>query len=240
MKGVISYSIRFLFLLFLFLVSCDDEDTFRTELADFEDFELGEQSYWIGSDGSGQFTCGNKIFNNIYYADWNSWSGFAYSNVENSIIYNEIAKYAAIAGWGAEKSENYICVHQFEKVVIDFIEMEEPRVVRITNSTFTFYAIKYGYDYAKKFGGRDGSDPDWYKLTITGIGYSNEITGTVDFFLADYRFDNNEDDYIVDNWNYVDLTALGIVKSLEFELSSSDVGTPLYFCMDDLKGRIHF
>ena len=226
--------------MFLFLVSCDDEDTFRTEVADFEEFELAEQSYWDGSDGSGQFISGNKIFYNVFYQDWNSWSGFAYSNVENSIKYNEIAKYAANAGWGAEKSENYVCVHQFEKVVIDFIEMEEPRVVRITNSTYTAFAIKYGYDYAKKFGGRDGSDPDWFKLSITGIGYSNEITGTVDFFLADYRFDNNEDDYIVGNWNYVDLTDLGIVKSLEFELSSSDAGTPLYFCMDDLKGRIHY
>jgi len=224
----------------MLIISCTDEDTFRTEVADFEDFELEKQSYWIGSDGIGQFTSGNKIFNNIYYPDWNSWSGFSYSNVENSILYNEIAKYASIAGWGAEKSENYVCVHQFEKVVIDFLEMEEPRVVRITNSTYTFFAIKYGYDYAKKFGGRDGSDPDWFKLTITGIGYSNEITGTVDFFLADYRFDNNEDDYIVGNWNYVDLRDLGIVKSLEFELSSSDAGTPLYFCMDDLKGRIHY
>ncbi len=220
--------------------SCSDEDTFRTEVADFEDFELEEQSYWNGSDGSGQFIYGNKIFNNVYYPDWVSYSGFSYSNVENSIKYNEIAKYAAIAGWGAEKSENYVCVHQFEKVVIDFIEPEEPRLVRITNTTFTAFAIKYGYDYAKKFGGGDGSDPDWFILTITGIGYSNEITGTVDFFLADYRFENNEDDYIVDGWNYVDLTSLGIVKSLEFELSSSDAGTPLYFCMDDLKGRIHY
>jgi Domain of unknown function (DUF4465) len=230
----------FIILLLAILVSCTDEDTFRTEVADFEGFELTEQSYWIGSDASEQFHDGNKIFNNVYYPDWNSWSGFAYSNVENSIIYNDIAKYAAIAGWGAEKSENYACVHQFEKVVIDFVQMEEPRVVRITNSTYTYFAIKYGYDYAKKFGGRDGSEPDWFKLTITGIGYSNEITGTVDFFLADYRFDNNEDDYIVGNWNYVDLRDLGIVKSLEFELSSSDAGTPLYFCMDDLKGRIHY
>ena len=63
--------------------------------------------------------------------------------------------------------------------------------------------------------------------------------GTVDFYLADYRFADNSKDYIVENWEYVDLSSLGVVKSLEFSLNSSDAGvfgmnTPAYFAMDDL------
>jgi hypothetical protein len=61
----------------------------------------------------------------------------------------------------------------------------------------------------------------------------------VEFYLADYRFADNRDDYILDTWQYVDLTSLGMIKSLEFTLSSSDIGewgmnTPAYFAIDTL------
>ena len=63
------------------------------------------------------------------------------------------------------------------------------------------------------------------------------VTGEVEFYLADYRFADNGEDYIVDTWEYIDLSSLGAVKSLEFGLSSSDVGdfgmnTPAYFALD--------
>lgn len=228
------------FIIPIFVFSCTDEDTFKTDEAEFERIKLEEQSYWNGSDGSGQFQYGNKIFNNTFYPDWNTWSGFAYTNVLNYLYFNEIAKYAAFPSGGANESENYVVAHQFEKIVIDFEELEEPRTVLITNCTYSALAIKYGYGYAKKFGGKDGRDPDWFKITITGIGHANEIKGTIDFFLADFRFEDDSDDYIVDKWEYVDLKSLGLVKRLEFELSSSDAGTPLYFCLDNLRGRIPY
>jgi len=61
-------------------------------------------------------------------------------------------------------------------------------------------------------------------------------THYVEFYLADYRFDDSSKDYIVDSWTRVDLTPLGYVDSLEFVLSSSDVGpyginTPLFFAI---------
>lgn len=238
MKSIKIY--RIIPFLFLFMVACTDEDTFKTDYADFENIEIEEQSYWNGSEGSGQFVYGNKTFYNSYYPDLDSWSGFAYSNVINYLYYNEIAQYAAFPSGGATESENYAVGHQFEKMVIDFEELEEPRYVQITNCTYTALAIKYGYGFAKKFGGKDGSDPDWFKLTITGIGSANEIKGTIDYFLADYRFEDYSEDYIVDKWEYIDLSGLGIVKSLEFELASSDAETPLYFCLDNLKGRIPY
>ncbi|MHC4324705.1 MAG: DUF4465 domain-containing protein, partial [Planctomycetota bacterium] len=57
--------------------------------------------------------------------------------------------------------------------------------------------------------------------------------------LADYRFEDAGEDYIVDTWQYVDLTSLGEVVSLEFALSSSDVGdwgmnTPGSFAVDTI------
>ena len=43
----------------------------------------------------------------------------------------------------------------------------------------------------------------------------------------------------MDDWEWVDLSSLGTVAGLEFDLSSSDTGpsgmnTPAYFAMDDL------
>ena len=94
-----------------------------------------------------------------------------------------------------------------------------------------------GSGFSKKFGGSTGNDADWFLLTITGKDAYGNITDTVDFYLADYRYENNSSDYIVDSWEYVDLGGLGAAKSLEFLLSSSDTGgygmnTPAYFAMD--------
>jgi hypothetical protein len=107
----------------------------------------------------------------------------------------------------------------------------------VTNNNYTYYSMLYGDAYAKQFGGAGGDDEDWFLLTITGKDELDEITGLVEFYLADYRFANNDFDYIVDGWEYVDLTGLGIVKSVEFGLSSSDTGewgmnTPAYFVID--------
>ena len=227
----------------LFTIGCGDDDNFKTDVSDFESIKLDKQSYWNGSDGSGKFTDGNKVYWNTFYPDWNTWSGFAYSNVINYLYYNSTAMFAAYPSGGANESENYAIAHQFHKIVISFkdsLRGEEPRVVQLTNTTYTALAIKYGYGYAKKFGGADGSDPDWFKVTIKGIGMVEQITGTIDFFLADFRFDDPSKDYIIDKWEYVDISSLGRVKRLEFEISSSDPGTPLYFCLDNLKGRIPY
>ncbi|MBO4549163.1 MAG: DUF4465 domain-containing protein, partial [Bacteroidaceae bacterium] len=55
-------------------------------------------------------------------------------------------------------------------------------------------------------------------------------------YLADLRDEATA--YIINDWRYVDLSGLGAVAKLGFELSSSDTGewgmnTPGYFCFDD-------
>ena len=96
-----------------------------------------------------------------------------------------------------------------------------------------------GDSFAKKFGGVSGDDADWLLLTITGRDIADVVTGVVEFYLADFRFADNSQDYIVNTWQSVDLTSLGSVKSIEFSLSSTDVGefgmnTPGYFVVDSV------
>ena len=95
-----------------------------------------------------------------------------------------------------------------------------------------------GDGFAKKFGGVGGDEQDWFLLTIDG-SLGGSAGGTVEFYLADYRFADNSLDYLIDDWSYVDLSGLGEVDQLTFNLSSSDVGgfgmnTPAYFALDNL------
>ena len=110
--------------------------------------------------------------------------------------------------------------------------------VYVTNAAINYISMKYGDSYGKKFGGENGTDPDFLKLTAVGKNGDTE-TGSVDFYLADYRSDYSCDDYIVTDWSWMDLSSLGEVSSIEFSLSSSDNGdygmnTPTYFCLDGL------
>ena len=88
-----------------------------------------------------------------------------------------------------------------------------------------------GDSYAKKF-----EKGDWFKLTITGYDENDEETGTKEYYLADLRDEATA--YIINDWRYVDLSGLGKVAKIGFELSSSDNGnwgmnTPAYFCFDN-------
>jgi hypothetical protein len=225
--------------------------TAGADIVTFDDLNLAPESYWNGSDGSGGFASGSAYFNNNYNSTYDSWDGWAYSNTTDTTTPGYTNQYSAISG-GGFNSDNY----GISYVPLDFMGgTYEPIPTSLTftdttngftvsgayfiNTTYVCLSMKDGYYSAKKFGGSSGNDPDWFLLTITGKNALGAETGTVEFYLADYRFEDNSKDYIVESWEYVDLSSLGTVKNLEFNLSSSDVGdfgmnTPTYFAMDDL------
>jgi hypothetical protein len=211
--------------------------------ATFDDLALPAESYWNGSDGSGGFTSGGVHFSNNYDAEWASWDGFSYSNLTDTTMQGIAAQYNAIAGSGQGGSATY-AIGYVGWALPPTVTLSSPGVVDglyVTNCNYAYYSMLNGDAFAKKFGGAGGSDPDFFLLTITGKDADGNATGTVDFYLADYRFEDNGEDYIVDTWRYVDLTTLGEVESLEFALSSSDFGdwgmnTPGYFAIDSIIG----
>lgn len=216
-------------------------DVAHAGTADFEDLALSAESYWNGSDGSGGFISGGMHFNNSYNADWGSWDGFSYSNVTDTQVQGLAAQYNAIAGSGQSGSANY-AIGYVGWVSPPTVTLGAPAVVDgvyVTNCSYPYYAMLNGDMFSKKFGGATGDDPDWFMLTITGKDAAGAVTGAVDFYLADYRDVDGGRDYIVETWQYVDLSLLGVVETLEFTLSSSDVGdwgmnTPAYFAIDTL------
>jgi hypothetical protein len=209
------------------------------ETADFEDLSLAPESYWNGSDLSGGFVSRGVYFKNNYDSTYDSWDGFAHSNITDTASSGWSAQYNAITGEGQNGSANYgICFVGW--VELPVITLDKAGVVDglyVTNNNYAYYSMLNGDAFAKKFGGSSGNDEDWFLLTIMGKDVGGVVTGTVDFYLADYRFENNGEDYIVNTWEYVDLSSLGAVKNLEFNLSSSDAGsfgmnTPAYFALD--------
>ena len=216
------------------------------EIATFDDLSLGPESYWNGSDGSGGFASGIAVFNNNYNPAYMSWDGFAYSNITDTGASGWTAQYNAITGCGEAGSANYAI--GFDPTASGFgtelptMTLNTAGIVDglyVTNNNYAYYSMLYGDFYAKKFGGDSGDDPDWFLLTIIGKDADGAVVNSVDFYLADYRAADNDQDYIIDTWKYVDLTELGVVKSLEFSLISSDIGsygmnTPAYFALDTI------
>jgi len=96
-----------------------------------------------------------------------------------------------------------------------------------------------GDGFAKKFGGATGDDPDFYLLTIKKYQNGELSTDSIDFYLADYRFEDNSQDYIIKDWTSIDLSSLGVADSVSFTVASSDIGqfginTPTYICIDNV------
>lgn len=220
---------------------------------DFQDLPLpGSNSAYYGQDHAGGFTNRGTFFNN-QFTDFGggffAWDGFAYSNVVNTTTpgyTNQFAAYHLPDGDGSNKygvvfSYNYEgpnIVDSFARVTLPTVA--RPLSVQLTNTTYTALSMLNGDDFSKKFGGTTGNDPDFLRLLIQGRDVTNSVTGSVEFYLADYRFTENSLDYVLSQWTTVDLSTLPMTtRSLTFQLTSSDVGelginTPAYFAMDNL------
>ena len=216
--------------------------TITAQNADFENFNLGAEEFLNGSDGSGGFQSGGYYFPNQYNDIWQSWSGWAISSMTDNQTPGPGNQYSAIAGSGADGSNTY-AVSFVVGSSIAAITVQDgfifPSHIMVTNSTYAYLSMLEGDNYAKKFGGVDGNDPDFFLLTIKGYKNGQEVEDSIDFYLADYRFSDNSMDYLIDDWTEVQLAQLGFVDSIRFILSSSDVGvfgmnTPAYFCVDNV------
>ncbi len=215
-----------------------------TITAHFEDTGVSSNSYWNGNDLSGGIHSRWVLFRNWYNADWDFWSGVSISSISdtNTPGYgNQYAVWTPGTGYGGTGCYAVVYVSDWDPS--DYVAFPFPVSLQgfyVNNTTYAALSMRDGDWFSKKFGGPTGNDPDWFRLTIIGKDRNGQVLGTVTVYLADYRFENNEEDYILSDWTWVDLSSLGNkVSSLRFQLESSDVGfwgmnTPAYFAMDQL------
>ncbi|MEO0897356.1 MAG: DUF4465 domain-containing protein [Bacteroidota bacterium] len=213
-------------------------------VADFENLNVEPDSFLNGSDLSGGFDAGDVFLPNEFNAQFSSWSGWAISNTTDTLTPGPDNQYSSVVGTGVDGSETYAVTHRFggpTQMKLKNAAMGKPvQSIFVTNATYAYRSMLDGDMFAKQFGGVTGDDPDFFLLTIKGYYNGSLIADTIDFYLADYRFSNNSEDYIVNEWTKLDLSPLGNVDSLFFFLSSSDVGmfgmnTPAYFCVDNVE-----
>jgi hypothetical protein len=228
----------------ILLSSCDKDENPDT-LVNFETLTLNPDSYWNGSDGSGSFKVKEATFENFYDTKGFWWNGFAYSNKHDIKTAGYGNQYSCYALKDTASSNTFVVANpSFSIKTIDFDKIVYDVKLKVTNTTYAFLSMKYGDKFGKKFGGADSTESDWFKLAIIGIDNSENPTDTANVYLADFRYaGKNSTDYIVDQWIPVDLSKLGEVKKIKFELSSSDNGnygmnTPGYFCLDDLEYKL--
>lgn len=214
---------------------------FAQKVASFDDLTLPADSFYNGKDQKGGFTSSGTFFTSKYDTSFGGYwaGGFALTNKKDSTTAGFTNLYSAITARGYQ-SVNYGIGQQDAIVKLDSATRKNPlRGVYITNSTYAALSMKNGDNIAKKFGGTSGNDPDFFLLTIKKfIGGVLSPVPAVEFYLADYRSVDNSKDYIVKDWTYVDLSLLGMADSLQFTMSSTDIGafginTPLFFAIDD-------
>ncbi|MBV6485035.1 MAG: hypothetical protein KFKLKKLM_01582 [Flavobacteriales bacterium] len=221
----------------------------KAQTTDFQDLILLPESYWDGSDLSGthnngvftsEFISGEGTFPNVYDTTWGApgyWlGGFAYSNITDTVTSGFGNKYSAKAGSGYQGSPNYIVGTNQSSFKLN--PNGAGVVIHLTNSTYAYNSMRDGDAFAKKFGGPTGNDPDWFLLNVKGY-YSGALVDMANLYLADFRFTNNSQDYILKDWSYVSLGYTDNIDSLYFELSSSDTGmfgmnTPAFFCIGQI------
>ncbi len=222
---------------------------------DFEDLgtnlPISGDYYYNGCSAPGpstDFASQGATFNNDTTTFGGScfWQGWAYSQTTDTTTPGFGNQYSAIAGSGSSGSATYGVAYTGGQVgaqgPVSRITFDQPVELigaAFTNTTYAALSMRDGDAFAKKFGGASGSDPDYLILEITGRDADDAVTGNIDFVLADYRFEDDEFDYILTNWAFVNLQSLGTVAALEFALDSSDqsfgyLNTPSYFALDNL------
>ncbi len=214
----------------------------QTSVFTMNTLPMPDTGFYNGSDGKGFFmdTAGNVVakFYNQYDADWDSWQGWAYStwiDDTSSSYNNQWSAYPgyrldstfALAYVGIDWSDNYKNI----PVGIKFSAPIWPSSVYVANSTYAALTIRNGNNFARAF-----KDDDFFKLIIVGLR-DGQPTDTIVHYLADFR---NGMSFIQKDWSYIDLSCLGVIDSLSFNLISSDTGnygmnTPGYFVLDMLR-----
>lgn len=222
-----------------------------SKTADFEEIALESEHYLMGDSEqqSSFFYSGSYQFNNFYAPSYMTWSGFGISK-ETSTNFKpaEFLKhqFRNVVGGGLNREGNYAVVYAYgyvpEITLNNGLEEDEVKGMYITNNAYTLNSLENG----DSFVGGEFTQGDYYMVTATGYDKTNNKTQSIDIYLADYRSTNTKEHFIVKDWKWIDLSALGKVKTVRFTVSGSrnnnmGLTTPAYFCIDNFNSdKIEF
>ena len=195
-----------------------------------------------GPEWVGTFKSGSYEFVNSVNPTYGSWMGCSYSNMTaTSFESYDKDQWNSAAGHGANGSANYCVLYgnsipNMPMEVIKVADAPDGRVVKgmnITNSAWVVECVKNGNGAANKF--KQGS---WFKVIFTGTK-ADESTASVEYYLADYRSENESEWTCLTDWAWIDLSSLGKVVSLSISFDGTDksygyLNTSTYVCIDNV------
>ena len=214
---------------------------------DFESSLTVPESYNNGSEGPEGFDFSPIQLVNYYDSEFSYFTGFAISNVTDNVTPGFTNQYSAYAGTGANNSSTYAVAYSNPEI---YSSIAEARILSfdLSNTTYAALSMLEGDSYGKKFGEAtnaagedDGTNgEDYFKVWIICENSNSGSKDSLEFYLADYRFADNTEDYILDTWENIDLSAMGfIVNKVLIRFESSDNGefgmnTPAYLAVDNI------
>lgn len=225
------------------------------DAATFEEYTLPESGHKMVDDawadgGETYLYSGSYAFANVPNKSYNAFSGYVISADKSNEATGEymIDQFRSAAG-GAYEGDNFAIAYYSapsswyagykDPITLTYTTEAKPITgFYVTNSAYTLDAILNG-DYANDAFG----EGDYLSLTVKG--YNGEtLTGEVIFYLADYRSANERERFALKEWKWLDLSRLGAVTRLEFEMfttKSDQFGftTPTYFCLDNFGVATH-
>ena len=183
----------------------------------------------------------------IAISQWNDMTKGANSNEwwlnQCSVYYSD-----PVTGKGGYKGSNTFAVHYGNnndywdgRTQITFADNTKSCIFDhfyVTNNTYAVLSMTYGDGFAHA---HSYENKDWFKLVVEGIAKGGGTTGKVEFYLSDFRTPTSPG--IITEWTPVDLSPLGEVTAILFDLQSSDdngygMATPAYFCFDNLAVKL--
>lgn len=239
--------------------STDDNINEVTLTLNATNIEYNEEGVWAKVyDNAAHIISQNIIFSHNAAPEWNMWGGFCASRNSDTEDFSSTEwlshQWGVMSGGGLSGAGTPFMVGFWNNMETEDVKIEEascvikygdlnhanaftPLSVYINNSTYAYYCMLNGSGYNKKFG-----KGDYCVLKIYGYLNGARISN-IDFYLADYRSENEAEWTMIKDWTYVNLEALGKVEHICFQMESSDTGTwgmnnPAYFCLDRLKIKL--
>lgn len=228
-------------------------------IVDFEELSgftgtnpAGGGQFFNGNDGTGTtnsdgWTSNGVFFNNDYNGDFlptfDFWSGWAYSDVQDSNTPFFTNQYAAFPGGGADgfggvQAGGVYAVAFGQDAFFNLPANSLLHSVELTNTTYAALSIRDGSGFSDPFG-----VGDFFRVRLQGfdgLDATGTQIGSVLVSLADFTNSDSSNHSILNHWMTVDLSPIASARSVSLLFESSDEGpfginTPLYVAMDNLQ-----
>ena len=217
----------------------------KPAIATFDDLALEPETAWYGkreSEGydhrSFTYYSGSYSFPCKYAPSLLTWGGVAYSNQTKTSFTSLFPdQFNSAVGHGVNGSKNYAVAYAYGKQTVEVRATHAgPAVIPGTFVTNTAWVKEVTQ---KGTGMGDEPHKPFHKGDYLLLIASNSAgTRKLEFPLVDYRSNNPAERYVIDSWQWLDLSALGETESVRFSMEGTRItngGTtiPAYFCLDD-------